>query len=1047
MMPKVSGHSSNEPARAKPPVLQAAHACFELGYIPVPVNGKAPVIRDYQKFSTEERAHPAWQEVERWFSQIHHTGFALLCGTRHERDGKHYRLLALDVDLSDVDACKEIMGSIPQSPSVKRGKKGFTSFFLVEEDMANSYALRGVYDWLAKRKVTVMPPSVHPDLEGREYEWIDAVHFGPMANGAMAAPADLPIFTEDNVLELDEMCEDHRPEMKHEARRVERDRNGAQGDPAYCSAAWINDQLAGNVVRWLPTLLDDANIPYDVLRGGKIVAVNPTRKPEKALTARKMNWHFVPEGWCGRKSGFHDHGDGSNWTPLEVVSVLATGIDIRNAGEIPDEVWELGLALVDDTLWRAVHDHTYWKRLLDDGERRWHAEEAERRRREAGAEKAQQEAAIEKRAAELRAEREASAAATVEVIDAETGEITEAPAGDAAVAGDSEASLAEILEGDESKVRDRKLDARLDVGAIGPVPQRVIDEAPGVIGMITRDLRTRNPKTPPSLFLMTGLMMVSVLASRRYEMFTPKTLSINLYSIMLGTTGVGKGEVANYLRKVWDGLENSSGERFAVAKMTPLQRFKAHEDDAYKGPKYQSYTEGFIGDDGETSQGRWGQPGFDGKSANPIKMQSVFHLLRGPSNFTGDAGFESSLYVSASRLFFMDEFGSKFGNAVNAADSNNPSWFASARELMYRTKLIPKAYGVGSTDKNPLLQEQLVDVAPNLYGVSTPQQFTRALTDRLTEDGTLNRYLIFQEVKPKAKVMGVDERKRDRFSATGDRAPIDDDILDALREILVRDLPEPGMHQDMLAPGGLSYQHALEEVIHPGISTPRHFRVELKFEGHTWQELYGTEIGDFIDHFMHRYEVEIDRAYAQDDHFTGNAMMRGAELTLRVACLAAIAEGSSNVSIENLRWAEELVRASVENLIAMTNTQMVSQRTKDEQRVLDLIRRGYREFRGLEGGRKGLDVYGEGMMSVSKLRRAFFNKKGEDLTRFNSTIRSLWQARIITEPDDKVVEGSKRPVSVTIYGEAWDEVNTEYVELHAQRRVGGGTMRCTVDTR
>lgn len=995
-------------------ILDAARASYDLGYIPVPVRGKAPFIPGWSDYSMKNKPRPKWAEVETWFREPN-TGFALLCGTPHVVDGVTYRLLGLDIDLHDHDACMDIMRQIPVTPSVKRGSKGFTAFYLVPEDMAKRGGVRAAYDYLAKGSVTVMPPSMHPDPDVGEYTWRNAQYLSEVGDGRMAAPHELPIFDEDAHEQMMEAVEEHIPEPVIEVPKREYDGS----EPVYCSTAWINNELVKheNMRVWLPELLDAARIKHEITKSGKILTVNPTRQGGKAgddMDARSLHWHFTADGVEGRNSSIVDFGvPGSTWTPLDAIAAIATGEDIRG-GAVPDDIYDMGLRYADPELYTCIKDDAGWEVFVQ-------ANAAAALARSEAAAAAKRETLIDARAAELKAAKAEAEEWTGKVATAE-----------------------EVLAGDESNIRDRRIEAEIDVKAIGPVPKRVVDEAPGVIGLIVKDLQRRHPDTPASMFLIYGMNMVATMAARRFEAFTPKTLPLNVYSIQLGTTGIGKGEVVGYNDRLWQELEKVNDPRFMVAKLSPILRYKMHRDHdaqdeaALIGPKRMWHSAGAAPTEegGEAVGGGW-QEEHPTSAKKPL-LESVFALLAGPSDFTGDSGFVNSLYKGASRLYFSDEFGSKFESAVRQADSNNPSWFASARELFYRFRRRPKAYSQGSIDKQTLLDEDLFEVSPTIFGVSTPQQFTRALTDRLTEDGTLNRYLLFQEQRPKRIEMTVDERRKKRFSASGDRDPIPTEIIDGLSEILIRKLPPPGLVPSMIHKGGFMYDHPLEYVIFSGARVPDKYRVEITFEGRTWQELYGSEIGDYIDDLIFQYEERIEKAYAEDDHYTGNALVRGAELTLRCAALAAIGDGRDTVTIADLQWAEELARASVNNLIAMTNTQMTSQRTKDEQRFLDLIRKGYREVYQLEGGRKRLPVYGEGMISLPKLRRAFFNNKSEDHTRFNSVVRSLVQARIIQEPFDQVVAGSKRPVSVTTYAEAWDETGAEYVELQAQEKAQAG---------
>ncbi|MEC7291020.1 MAG: bifunctional DNA primase/polymerase, partial [Pseudomonadota bacterium] len=398
-------------------ILEAARQCYDLGYIPLPVDGKAPLIKGYQRYTTGELPRPSWEEVSSWFNQKH-TGFGLLCGTPHEVDGVTYRMLGLDIDLEDIDACMDIMRAIPASTAIKRGRRGFTAFYLVTEEQSNSTKMAGVFDWIAKRKYTVMPPSVHPDLQGARYEWVDGATLFPVRTETfkMPAPHLLPIFTEDDYEELVEAAEPYKPTIEQQINS--RDWDGTENTELY-TQNWVNDRLMTHF-GWLPPMLNKAGLPWDEKRG-KIISVNMARdkyKPNgelKTADERTMNWHFVPYGWNGHKGGITDHGDtgGFGFTPLDVIALLTTGEDTRG-GSISSDVWAIGMQIVAPEAYGMITDEALWGGIVERSLAR-----AAEEKREA------EQTALEARVEELRIEEMQQAAPTPQLTV--EGELEAAP--------------------------------------------------------------------------------------------------------------------------------------------------------------------------------------------------------------------------------------------------------------------------------------------------------------------------------------------------------------------------------------------------------------------------------------------------------------------------------------------------------------------------------------------------------------------------------------------------------------------------------------------
>ena len=111
--------------------------------------------------------YPTLDELNQWEQTPHNIG--ILTG---ELSG----VIGFDFDY-DVDGLQnKILKIIPDSPVKKKGAKGFTAFYRYNGEKSRSFRKDGqtILDILSDGKLTIMPPSLHPN--GMTYEWIDENH-------------------------------------------------------------------------------------------------------------------------------------------------------------------------------------------------------------------------------------------------------------------------------------------------------------------------------------------------------------------------------------------------------------------------------------------------------------------------------------------------------------------------------------------------------------------------------------------------------------------------------------------------------------------------------------------------------------------------------------------------------------------------------------------------------------------------------------------------------------------------------------------------------
>ena len=303
------------------PFASAAPDLIRLGYHPLPIlpanaahggKGKAP----------GEYTMGSWRGMLKWQSHRDTPASAFHLGLWTCYPGANIglvlgspigalKLIAVDVDTTDPDELRDILGALPYSPMVKRGAKGETRFYAASKDITSTpYDKAAVGDGKPTRLVdlltgfdarqTVVPPSVHPD--GPVYAWTA----GPVA------AESLPVFTEDDKIVLEETLAGMgwlSPELR--ATRVKRPlASGNALDP--------DDFFTETKVRALADM--DAWVFYlDVYdlrpaRGGyEAVATWRPSSTGKPIPERKRNLSI-------QSSGIKDFG--TNWTGSAIDLVM-----------------------------------------------------------------------------------------------------------------------------------------------------------------------------------------------------------------------------------------------------------------------------------------------------------------------------------------------------------------------------------------------------------------------------------------------------------------------------------------------------------------------------------------------------------------------------------------------------------------------------------------------------------------------------------------------------------------------------------------------------
>lgn len=126
---------------------------IEKDLVVIPLNGKIPVIKNWSQFA---KTRPSELLVDAWTRKYPKNNIGLVTG-------KLSGYIAIDID---KDEAKKL---VPNSPLVKKGKKGETRFFKYDGEVNFKRHDLGI-ELLSDGNQTVIPPSIHPETR-EAYIW------------------------------------------------------------------------------------------------------------------------------------------------------------------------------------------------------------------------------------------------------------------------------------------------------------------------------------------------------------------------------------------------------------------------------------------------------------------------------------------------------------------------------------------------------------------------------------------------------------------------------------------------------------------------------------------------------------------------------------------------------------------------------------------------------------------------------------------------------------------------------------------------------------
>lgn len=132
---------------------EIAFEYFEKDLYTIPLNGKIPLVKNWSMFSSQK---PSELLIDSWVNRYPHANIGFLTG-------KLTRVIAIDIDKDSA------LKMVPNSPLVKKGKKGETRFFKYNGETNFKRHDLGI-ELLSTGNQTVLPPSIHPETK-EAYVW------------------------------------------------------------------------------------------------------------------------------------------------------------------------------------------------------------------------------------------------------------------------------------------------------------------------------------------------------------------------------------------------------------------------------------------------------------------------------------------------------------------------------------------------------------------------------------------------------------------------------------------------------------------------------------------------------------------------------------------------------------------------------------------------------------------------------------------------------------------------------------------------------------
>jgi len=141
------------------------------GLVITPLLGKRPFVKNWENTNTETILTDDFYLTQNGKKiPLKKANIGLLCG---EPSG----VVCIDIDTFDEDIEQIILNSLPETPVMKKGKKGVNFFYRFNGEATVNYKnpltkRDNLFELISTGRQTVLPPSIHPDTK-EPYEWCD----------------------------------------------------------------------------------------------------------------------------------------------------------------------------------------------------------------------------------------------------------------------------------------------------------------------------------------------------------------------------------------------------------------------------------------------------------------------------------------------------------------------------------------------------------------------------------------------------------------------------------------------------------------------------------------------------------------------------------------------------------------------------------------------------------------------------------------------------------------------------------------------------------
>lgn len=423
-------------------------------------------------------------------------------------------------------------------------------------------------------------------------------------------------------------------------------------------------------------------------------------------------------------------------------------------------------------------------------------------------------------------------------------------------------------------------------GVAPAVPNELLESAPGLVGEIARWIKRGDSDAPNGLCLLSALSTVSVAAGRQFSGPTDAPLSLQMASLV--PSGGGK----DWAYKAPSVLLQACGR--SVDSDLMIVNPEIEDSD---GQDYEDLV-------------------------NPFNL-----IASSPGNFTGDTAMINALWRSPILLVRIDEFGDALSQWTQS-QSKEATIPALLRKAYSFGAIPPRAYAANTGAGKNLDEKRrkpLIDPFITLFAVSTPKQFYSALSGGLSENGTLNRFIIFDERSGEPTIDSVIDKYLGHGSEAKKQAP--NNCIQGLVDIF--------NHGKKVVQGSaytLAWPHqdrmsAFETVEHTKICFARD-----EVEGLEWAK------------FHHQRQLERHKFTSKDatdeEENAANAIARTSENLTRVAAICAVGDTPGigqgaipQVSAKHLSWATEFMELAEKHLKIVIGEKIEGEEAEIAQRL------------------------------------------------------------------------------------------------------------------